>query len=280
VPRPRSLVGIFAKTFVRKTLEENLAAVTAHGFSCVQYNMACAGVPTLPDRYDRELSNRIEQALDHYQVLASAVSGTFNMIHPDPRVRDQGIEGLRHLAPMEWGMITLCTGTRDPENMWRRHPDNDSPEAWADLCAALREALYWMEDTDTLLGIEPEPGNVIDSARKARRLLDEMGSPLLKIVFDPANLVGPGQLPRMHEILDEAFDLLGKDILLAHAKDVAPDDSGRHVPAGKGALDYDYFLKRLLRVYVGPIILHGLEEHEVPECKAFLEQKTASLKES
>ena len=52
-------------------------------------------------------------------------------------------------------------------------------------------------------------------------LLDEVGSPWLKVVIDPANLMRAGDFPRMEEILDEAFDWLGKDIVLAHAKNPA-----------------------------------------------------------
>ncbi len=41
-------LGIFAKTFVRPTLGETLDAVKAHGLDCVQFNMACAGLPPMP----------------------------------------------------------------------------------------------------------------------------------------------------------------------------------------------------------------------------------------
>ena len=54
---------------------------------------------------------------------------------------------------------------------------------------------------------------------RARRLLDEIDSPWLKVVIDPANLLRPGEHgPSLPEILDEAFDWLGPDIVLAHAK--------------------------------------------------------------
>ncbi len=37
-------IGIFAKTFVRPTLEATLDAVVAHDLHCLQFNMACAGL--------------------------------------------------------------------------------------------------------------------------------------------------------------------------------------------------------------------------------------------
>ena len=41
-------IGIFAKTFVRPTLDATLDAVAAHGVRVVQFNLSCAGLPTLP----------------------------------------------------------------------------------------------------------------------------------------------------------------------------------------------------------------------------------------
>ena len=48
-------LGIFAKTFPRPTLEETLDAVVDHGLAHVQFNMSCAGLPTLPETLDEEL---------------------------------------------------------------------------------------------------------------------------------------------------------------------------------------------------------------------------------
>ena len=45
----------------------------------------------------------------------------------------------------------------------------------------------------------------------------------IRVVIDWANLFHAGQLLRMREVLDEAFDLLGDSIRLAHAKDLAKE---------------------------------------------------------
>jgi sugar phosphate isomerase/epimerase len=173
-------------------------------------------------------------------------------------------------------VITLCTGTRDPASMWRRHPENDSPQAWADLQASMREAARIAEEHGVTLVVEPEVSNVVDSARKARALLDELASPRVKIVIDGANLFHAGELPRMREILDEAFALLGPDIVLAHAKDLNRDGEAGHEAAGTGLLDYDHYAALLQEAgFDGPVILHSLREAQVTECVAFLRRKLA-----
>jgi sugar phosphate isomerase/epimerase len=173
--------------------------------------------------------------------------------------------------------IHVCTGTRDRDSMWRRHPDNDSPESWHDMVACVREATDIARQANVILAFEPEVNNVVDSARKARRLLDEIGSPHLKVTIDPANIFHAGELPRMREMLDEAFALVGKDIALAHAKDLDHDGDAGHLAAGQGVLDYDRYLG-LLRAsgFRGPLLLHGLNEAQVPGCVAFLRAKLAS----
>ena len=52
-------------------------------------------------------------------------------------------------------LITLCTGTRDPNDMWRAHPDNDSESAWRDLTVAMQRAIEIAGRYDVFLGIEP-----------------------------------------------------------------------------------------------------------------------------
>ena len=46
-------------------------------------------------------------------------------------------------------------------------------------------------------------------------------------MIDPANLLRPGDVRRLQEILDEAFDWLGPDIVLAHAKEPIVDETGK-----------------------------------------------------
>lgn len=271
-------VGIFAKTFLRDTLEDTLDAVVSHEIHYIQFNMACAGLPSMPDSIDVGLRTRIREAMRQRGLTMSAVSGTFNMIHPDPQQRQIGLRRLEALAHacsgMGTGLITLCTGTRDPDDMWRHHPGNRSDDAWRDLRTTMERAVEIAEQNQVTLAIEPEVSNIVDSAAKAKRLIDEMGSPRLRVVIDGANLFHAGELPRMREVLSKAFDLLGEVIVLAHAKDLSRDGEAGHEAAGTGALDYDYYITLLKAIgYNGPLILHGLREDQVSACVWFLRSK-------
>ena len=64
-------------------------------------------------------------------------------------------------APMGTSVITICTGSRDPDSMWRAHPDNNSAAAWRDLVVSMRQALEVAEEYEVTLAFEPEVANVI-----------------------------------------------------------------------------------------------------------------------
>ncbi len=278
---PPQIGILLATTFTTGTLEARLDAARACGLACVQMSMACANLPEMPDQIPAELPGRIRREASARGIAIASVTGTFNMSHPDVEHRRTGLRRLRVLAEacpqMGTSSIHVCTGTRDPNSMWRYNPENGSPESWRDMAACMREAADIARQANVVLAFEPEMSNVVDSARKARRLLDEIGSPHLKVTIDPANLFHAGELPRMKEILDEAFALVGKDVVLAHAKDLDHDGEAGHKPAGQGVLDYDRYLA-LLRKYnfKGPLLLHGLTVAQVPGCMAFLREKLAS----
>jgi sugar phosphate isomerase/epimerase len=269
-------LGIFAKTFARPSLGETLDAVRAHGIGCTQFNMSCASLPPMPEEIPAELTDRIRGEMERRNLTMAAVSGTFNMIHPDRGKRREGLRRLGVLAEacgrLGTSVITLCTGTRNAEHMWRYHPENDSPGAWRDLLVSMEQAIRVAKEHRVTLAFEPEVNNVVVSAEKGRLLLDEMRSSRLKVVMDGANLFHEGELSYAREVLDTAFELLGEDIVIAHAKDVK--STGEVVAAGGGELDYDRYLENLRGVgFEGPVILHGLGESEVEGSVAFLRAK-------
>ena len=146
------------------------------------------------------------------------------------------------------------------------------------MVASMRAAADIARQAGVIVAFKPEVNNVVDSASKARRLLDEIGSPHLKVTMDAASLFHAGELPRMSEILDQAFALVGKDVVMAHAKDLDHDGDAGHQAAGEGKLDYDRYLSLLhSHGFKGPLFFHGLSEAQLPKCVAILRAKLARV---
>jgi len=271
-------LGIFAKTFSRPTIQELFQSIAGYGINSVQFNLSCTGLDPLPKNVPSELARRIADSANLAKVELSAISGTFNMAHPDPMDRHGNLikfEVLCEVAgKLQIPVITLCTGTRDPVNLWKWHPENDSKEAWDDMVQSIESALIAAEKNNLILAFEPESENIVNSATRARNLLNELRHPRLRIVIDPANLISQGCNQR--EVLDEAFALLGDSIVMAHAKDRNSDFQA--CAAGKGILDFDYYLRQLKQSgFTGPLVMHGLDEIDLAFSREFLRQTLVNV---
>jgi sugar phosphate isomerase/epimerase len=274
-------LGVFAKTYQRASLDGTLDAIQADGLELIQFNMAAVGLPTLPDHVPQETIDRILRAIESRTMTIAAISATYNMAHPDQLMRDQGLTRLLTLAraAQKLGVptLTLCTGTRNRDDIWSHHPDNDTPEAWEAMRNSIVEALDIADRFDLSLAIEPEAGNIACNAERARILLDQCDHhPRLRVILDPANIVDTDPLRPPAELIAEAVDLLGPFTIMAHAKDSARHGTVR--PPGKGIVPWDLFLHRLNDIgFDGPLLMHGFEEAEIPASLAFLSERFVQL---
>lgn len=77
-------------------------------------------------------------------------------------------------------------------------------------------------------------------------MLDAINSPNLQIIFDPVNLLSIDNYKQQDEIIEQAFDLLGPDIAVVHAKDyVIENGELKSIAAGTGGMNYPLLLKKI-----------------------------------
>lgn len=269
-------IGVMTTEFDGTSLTDVAARAAEHNLSCVQLQLGSAvrdvatsaallgGLDVLGEHLTEDLAERCSATFEAKGIEIAAVDGTYNMVHPDPNRRARNLEYLRTLIGLAstfgTDIVTLCSGSR-ADVMWHPHPDNNSDQAWRDLVDQMRVAAESAEAAGVRLAFEPEHNNVVDSARQARRLIDEVGSPSVKVLMDGANIFHAGDLERMGNHLAEAFDLVGDDVVLAHAKDLDHDGDAGGRAAGEGRLDYTLYLSLLEKHgFDGAIILHQLKE--------------------
>lgn len=266
-------IGVFAKTFPGSEPARVLASVRDAGFAVTQFNLACAGLQSMPDAVPDDAIRAIAGASKGSGVALVALSGTYNMAHPDRAVRDDGLRRLAVVieaaARLSTPLVTLCTGTRNRDDQWAHHPDNADASAWADMAAEMEKALVLAERQGVDLGIEPEQANIVTSAGDAMRLIAEMGSKQLRIVLDPANLFEQADTARARAIVAAAVERTAGHVAMAHAKDRFAD--GRFATAGQGVVDFADFIARLKDAgFDGPLVTHGLSAEQAPGVARFL----------
>jgi len=258
--------GIFESVFERSTLKERFGAVASAGFSSVQFHYASAGIRSRPTVIPDRIVEQVRNDASETGIRIAAVSGTFNMIHPDVAVRRHGLESLEAISATCDGLgtsiVTLCTGTRSRKSQWTFHPDNVLDEAWDDLLNTMRLALEIADRYQVTFAFEPEPANVARNTETAKRLLDTLDHHRLKLILDPANIIASDRTRPPETVLTEAFARLGDSIVLAHAKDLSK--TGEFCTAGKGVVPWRHYCSLLVGTgFEGDVIFHSLAEDDV-----------------
>jgi len=275
-PSARPDIGIFARVFPVQPARTLARTARDLGFSCVQLNLVAVGHSTVPTQDELAAIDLTAIGRDFAaeDVSIWGLSATYNMAHPDPAIR----AGLSHRAAAmiarapELGAtaVSLCTGTRDPDDQWRAHPDNTTANAWNDMLESFDVLLTAASAAGVRLAVEPEPANIIRDTDAAYRLIQELGDKGAPVGFilDPANLVAGADPTEYPHILDDAFTRLGPRTVCVHAKDVV---TWHDRLAGAPGLDFDH----IARLHAGlpspvPIIIQDTEPDEAAAARDLL----------
>ena len=270
------LLGAFARIYARDSADALAEAFVVDHLVHVQLNLSALGFPTIPAA--EELADidtgAVRAAFTSRGRVIWGVSATYNTAHPDAGVREdtttRAADFIASLGALQPIAATLCTGTRDPDNMWRPHPDNTTEAAWTDMRRSLDELIPAARQAGVLLAVEPEPGNVVRGTAQAKRLVAELGADAERIGFilDPANLVSASPSKQHQRILVQAFQELGEKTICLHAKDIQP--WADTLEGGEG-VDYD-LVARLYHAlpHQVPFIIQDATEYELPHVRDWL----------
>ena len=132
-----------------------------------------------------------------------------------------------------------------------RMPDGaDEAEIWDRLVRTLAEAAPYAEQRDVTMQIELHPGLIASTPEKAPRLIDEVGSPAVRICLDfcHANVITQGDPVTMIQACGGALGAI-------HIAD-GIQVGGLHLPIGRGEIDVDACINTVKEVgHDGPWVL-------------------------
>lgn len=268
----RLAFGARAHDFGRTSVEALALAVSALGVAGIQLAPAKAlDHPAFASgAMDREAAATARTILAARGIRVAVLGCYIDPVGPDAeeRLRQVGRfrESLR--AAPAFGAPIVGTETGRPEEgaAGRRAAFGRFLES---LAAMLEEA----ERAGVAVGIEPVAGHTVDGPARMREVLDRMRHPLLRVIWDPANMLTADNLRDQGRVVDESLDLLGDRIAVLHAKDLAWVGGRLAVaPAGAGLLDYRRILGGLARRGLRPsAIIEDCRPAEFVAARARLE---------
>ena len=269
-------LAIFTGVYSRLPLEDAARRIKDDGFSGVVLQPDFADVRFNPMAPDWDAAKKITDCFERAGVKIVGLFGYYNVVDPNPERRKAG-EARMQLFIENWKrlgspIISTETGTLNPKSEWLESPENATEKGYVECRTALEKLARAAEKTGAIISIEPYWRNIIDSVERTERLFREVKSPSLKLVMDPCNYFRKDDLPRMQPILEEMFRRVGKETVLAHAKDVKASADGTDLPAsGKGVLDYPLYLRLLAglskELY---LVVEHLELDDVPRARDYV----------
>lgn len=250
--------------------EERLKDIKSQGFDCVHIALSkvpgfTADTDALNPGYAMYLRNAFRKA-----DLDVAVLGCYlNLANPNQealkKTQEKYFAHLRFASILGCGMVGTETGAPNEAYSYDKEACH-SKEALETFITNLRPVVKCAENMGVIIAIEPVYRHIVYDAKRAREVLDRIESPNLQIIFDPVNLLWTDNYENRIEVIDEAIDLLGKDIAMIHLKDsILMEDSVKSVGCGFGEMKYDSIIKFALEKK--PFI-HATLEDTKPEIAA------------
>jgi sugar phosphate isomerase/epimerase len=228
--------------------EERLTEIKKQGFDCV--HLALSKVPgftadtdALNPGYAMYLKNAFRKA-----DLDVAVLGCYlNLANPNQnslkKVQEKYFAHLRFASILGCGMVGTETGAPNETYTYDKEACH-SKEALETFITNLTPVVRCAEKMGVIMAIEPVYRHIVYDAKRAREVLDRIESPNLQIIFDPVNLLWTDNYEQRYEVIDEAIDLLGKDVAMIHLKDsILMEDKVKSVGCGFGEMDYTNIIK-------------------------------------
>lgn len=240
-------IGVRAHDFGRKAPDALARAVAGAGFETAQLALTKAvdGVAAFSD-VTPALLERVRAAFDAAGVGIAVLGCYVEPSLPDRAERKRQVDnfllGLEHAKALGVDIAGTETTRLDPT------PENEARREGLYQC--LRDSVLRMaekaEKVGVGVGIEPVADHTLNTPELARRLLDEVGSDRVKIIFDPVNMILADTAGDQERVYANFLHLLGDRIRILHVKDVV-FEKGEKVwrPIGAGmvsnAIVFDWF---------------------------------------
>ena len=238
--------------------EERVKAAEGQGFSCV--HIALSKIKDIPSDISALTSgyaNYLKGCFDKAGLSVAVLGNYLNLCDPDPD-RLSGIlkkyeAHIRFASYLRAGVVGTETGAPNSSYDCSDREAVRSESAYVSFRENVKKVIGYAKHYGVTFAIEPVYKHIIYSPERARRLLDEVASENLRVIFDPVNLLDPDRLDERDEVLQKAMELLSEEIAVIHLKDFIPekreDGSINMKPCGcgLGVMTYDDIIEFAVR---------------------------------
>jgi L-ribulose-5-phosphate 3-epimerase len=242
--------GARAHDFGKLTLEELSPLIAAKGASCIQLALTKvnAGISEEPGQLSPSYASHVAEIFRRHGIRIAVLGCYINLIHPDLTERKKLLERFKELLRLarDFGCSIVGSETGSVNTDYSFNPESHGEKPLQTLIGNVAELVETAEKFGVCVGIEGVAKHVANTPERLHKVLEAVDSPNLQVIFDPVNFLTAENHQNHKAIISEAFDRFGPKIQIIHAKDyVVENGQIKTVPAGKGLLNYEFFVKLL-----------------------------------
>ncbi len=241
-------IGVRGHDYGRNALPVLIDKMLQDGYETTQLAIkkALAEVEDLNMALTKEFCASLGQIIREKEFKISVLGAYLNYVGKDENLRRERLAIL--MKHIEMANIIGCrmvgTETGSLNDDYSPHMDNHGEDAFQRFKESVTLALEVAETNNTYLAVEAVSHHIIHTIKRMKRLLDEINHNRLKVIFDISNLMTEENLCQQNQILEEAFELFGQDLLVVHVKDFSFVEGKKIiVPLGEGLLNLELLME-------------------------------------
>jgi sugar phosphate isomerase/epimerase len=261
--------GVRAHDFGRWSVEESARRIGEAGFTCIQLALpkALLGFEPAHGGLNSVLARGIREAYAAQGIRIAVLGCYINPVEHEEAALEASVlrfeELLRFAGDFGCPVVATETGPVDTVDGFNR------------LVTTFRRLALTAERHGVRIGVEGVAHHhVIHTHQLMQRLLDEVNSPSMGVIYDPANFLSVADEGRLGAALADAVARFGSRLLAVHAKDCRLEAGVKtsDLPAGFGHVPYRYLLHWLQVHHPGmPVLLEEVGPETWRHAKDYLE---------
>ena len=235
--------GLRGHDISRESLKDMVDKAEKLGVERVQFAMrvTMADIAWENGMFSYGFAKMIKQTLEEKNISVPVLSSYVNLTDMSEREEKQFIDTIKFASVIGAGMVGSETGRiLDPDI------DTHSEEAYQRVLKNVRRLVDVAEKLGVMIGIEPVSFYTIHSPESLKRLIDDVNSPNLCVIFDLVNITTVDNYKDMKNTIEKSFELFGDRINAIHLKDISLEDGKivRKTP-GEGSIDFNHYFSLL-----------------------------------
>ncbi len=224
---PKYILGARGHDYGRGKAADLFQQMYNDGWLCTQlaFKKLIDGVKTYED-VTPEVIAEVQKAMKEVPMDIPVLGTYVELSYMDETKRQKEVADFLSQIPVCKALGAGCMGS-ETTSFEKQPAGTRYEDAYKQLIKSLETIMPEAERQGVIVAIEPVYYHVLNTVENTKRVLDDIKSPNLKLIFDPGNLMSNEWVDKQDILYGRAMESWGEHIMAVHFKGVCYDENGR-----------------------------------------------------